>query len=79
MKATFFLTVAAVFVAAASAQAGPGQQESHHHHGGQHPAIIQEAGGVGIEGRVSGLLNNLLKGGLLADASQGHHVGQDAF
>ncbi|KAI8365298.1 uncharacterized protein BYT42DRAFT_618678 [Radiomyces spectabilis] len=75
MKATFFLTVAAVLVAAVSAQSG-----SHQHANGGHRADInQEVNGVGLEGRVSGLLNNLLKGGLLADASQGHHVGQDAF
>ncbi|KAI8365299.1 uncharacterized protein BYT42DRAFT_618679 [Radiomyces spectabilis] len=75
MKATFFLTVAAVLVAAASAQSGSNQHAS----GGHHAGIRQEAGGVGNELRVSGILNNLLKGGLLADASEGHHVRQDAF
>ncbi|KAI8365300.1 uncharacterized protein BYT42DRAFT_618680 [Radiomyces spectabilis] len=79
MKATFFLTVAAVLIASVSAQAGPGQQQSDHHHGGQRPAVIQEAGGIGLEGRVSGILNNLLKAGLLADDSEGYGVNQDAF
>ncbi|KAI8365301.1 uncharacterized protein BYT42DRAFT_618681 [Radiomyces spectabilis] len=68
MKATFFLTVAAVLVAAVSATGG--------HHRSE---VDQEVGGVGNEGRVSGILNNLLKGGLLADASQDHHVSQDAY
>ncbi|KAI8365303.1 uncharacterized protein BYT42DRAFT_618683 [Radiomyces spectabilis] len=66
MKATFFLAVAAVLVAAVSA-------------GGHRSNVDQEAHGVGNEGRVSGILNNLLKGGLLADASQDHHVSQDAY
>ncbi|KAI8365306.1 uncharacterized protein BYT42DRAFT_618686 [Radiomyces spectabilis] len=66
MKTTFFLTVAAVFVAAVSA-------------GGHRSGVDQEVGGVGNEGRVSGLLNNVLKAGLLADASEDHHVSQDAF
>ncbi|KAI8365305.1 uncharacterized protein BYT42DRAFT_618685 [Radiomyces spectabilis] len=65
MKVTFFLTVAAVLVAAVSA--------------GGRAGVDQEMGGIGNEGRVSGLLNNLLKGGLLADASEGYGARQDAF
>ncbi|KAI8365296.1 uncharacterized protein BYT42DRAFT_159261 [Radiomyces spectabilis] len=70
MKATFFLAVSAVFAAAVSA-AGAG--------GGKRIDVDQEMGGAGNEGRVSGLLNNLLKGGLLADASKGYGLSQDAF
>ncbi|KAI8365307.1 uncharacterized protein BYT42DRAFT_618687 [Radiomyces spectabilis] len=66
MKATFFVALAAVFVATVSAA-------------GHRSGVDQETNGVGNEGRVSGILNNLLKGGLLADSSKGYGVRQDAF
>ncbi|KAI8365297.1 uncharacterized protein BYT42DRAFT_618677 [Radiomyces spectabilis] len=72
MKATFFVTIAAMFVAAVSAAGAGGG-------GGKRIDVDQGLGGVGSEGRVSGLLNNVLKGGLLADASEGYGVSQDAF
>ncbi|KAI8365295.1 uncharacterized protein BYT42DRAFT_618675 [Radiomyces spectabilis] len=69
MKSILFLTVAAVFVATVSA-AGKG---------GSRIDVDQELGGFGNEGHVSGLLNNLLKGGLLADASKGSGGYQEGF
>ncbi|KAI8365304.1 uncharacterized protein BYT42DRAFT_649219 [Radiomyces spectabilis] len=70
MKATFFLTVAAVFVAVVSATCD---------HGDNHSSdIVQEINGVGNEGRTSGVLNNAIQGGILADNSQSTHIVQDA-
>ncbi|KAI8365310.1 uncharacterized protein BYT42DRAFT_618690 [Radiomyces spectabilis] len=72
MKATFFVTVAAMFVAAVSAAGAGGG-------GGKRLDVDQEMGGVANEGRVSGILNNALKAGLLADSSEGYGLSQDAF
>ncbi|KAI8365294.1 uncharacterized protein BYT42DRAFT_649218 [Radiomyces spectabilis] len=67
MKATFFLAIAAVFVATAFA--------SHD----DDIRVHQEINGVGGRGRVSGVLNGLLGGGILSDNSRDTYINQDAF
>ncbi|KAI8365293.1 uncharacterized protein BYT42DRAFT_618673 [Radiomyces spectabilis] len=71
MKATFFIAVVAVCVATVSAAGGQD--------GGKRIDTDQKLGGIGNEGRVSGLVNNLLKAGILADDSKDFGDYQDAF
>ncbi|KAI8391756.1 uncharacterized protein BYT42DRAFT_610949 [Radiomyces spectabilis] len=77
----FSSVLAVLTILAVAASAAPCKNKGSNNHKSGHDnvnAISQQVGDVGNEGRTSGLLNGLLKGGIASDNSKTSNVNQHA-